>query len=86
MQKVIVSISISLDGFLAGSNISADNPLGDGGERVHKWMFVTKTPTDEKMLNELFENVGAVIPGGRTYKTAISKGWGNATLLRYRYM
>ncbi len=78
MQKLIVSISISLDGFLAGPDISVDNPLGAGGEKVHKWMLVTKTRTDEKMLSGIFESIGAVIAGGHTYKTAIGKGWGNS--------
>jgi dihydrofolate reductase len=78
MEKVIVSISISLDGFLAGPSISVDNPLGEGGDEVHKWMFLTKTKTDEKILNGIFESTGAVIAGGHTYKTAISKGWGNS--------
>ena len=69
---------MSLDGFTAGDNIDADNPLGDGGDQLHNWIFVTKTKTDEQIMKTIFENTGAVIAGGRTYKTAISKGWGNA--------
>jgi dihydrofolate reductase len=77
MQKLIVSISISLDGFLAGPEISVEHPMGRGGEELHKGMFVTKTKTDEKILEGVLENTGAVIAGGRTYKTAISGAWGN---------
>jgi len=78
MQKVIASISISLDGFLAGPGISVNDPMGERGEELHKWMFVTKTRMDEKLLKTIFDNTGAVIAGGHTYKTAIPKAWGNA--------
>ncbi|MBT2497844.1 dihydrofolate reductase [Agromyces sp. ISL-38] len=32
-------MSISLDGFVAGPNQSLQDPLGEGGERLHDWMF-----------------------------------------------
>ena len=34
MGKIILEISISLDGFAAGANVSAANPMGDGGGRL----------------------------------------------------
>ena len=36
---VTANLSISLDGFAAGPNQSLENPLGEGGERMHEWMF-----------------------------------------------
>lgn len=39
MGKVVLNISMSLDGFVAGPNDSPENPLGDGGERLFKWYF-----------------------------------------------
>jgi dihydrofolate reductase len=30
---------MSLDGFIAGPNERTDNGLGDGGERLHEWVF-----------------------------------------------
>jgi len=39
MSKVKVSIAVSLDGFAAGPNQSLENPLGEGGERLHEWLF-----------------------------------------------
>jgi hypothetical protein len=39
MSKVTVNISMSLDGFITGPNESVENPLGDGGERLHERMF-----------------------------------------------
>ena len=35
MSKLRCHISISLDGFVAGPNQSEENPLGEGGERLH---------------------------------------------------
>ena len=39
MTTVTCDLTISLDGFLAGPNQSLANPLGEGGERLHRWMF-----------------------------------------------
>ena len=39
MSKVKVSMAVSLDGFAAGPNQSLENPLGEGGERLHEWLF-----------------------------------------------
>jgi dihydrofolate reductase len=45
MAKVIVSLAASLDGFIAGPNDGADNPLGDGGMRLFDWYFDGDTPS-----------------------------------------
>ena len=39
MSKLRCHISISLDGFVAGPNQSEQNPLGEGGERLHDWII-----------------------------------------------
>ncbi|HTN00026.1 MAG TPA: dihydrofolate reductase family protein [Pedobacter sp.] len=75
MAKTILSISMSLDGFTAGQNISEDTPLGENGELLHKWLFSDSTDTDKQIVSERFENTGAVILGSRTYNTAIRKAW-----------
>src|SRR5262245_8506203 len=38
MGKVKVSMAVSLDGYAAGPNQSQENPLGEGGERLHEWL------------------------------------------------
>jgi riboflavin biosynthesis pyrimidine reductase len=38
MSKLRCHISMSLDGFVAGPNQSAENPLGVGGEQLHDWV------------------------------------------------
>jgi dihydrofolate reductase len=41
MSKVICHQSISLDGYTAGPNQSLEHPIGEGGLRLHEWMFAT---------------------------------------------
>jgi dihydrofolate reductase len=39
MTRVTCDISISVDGFAAGPNQSLDAPIGERGDRLHRWMF-----------------------------------------------
>jgi hypothetical protein len=43
MRQVTAQVSISLDGHVAGTNQSEDNPIGEGGMRLHQWAFATDT-------------------------------------------
>jgi hypothetical protein len=42
MSKVKESITMSLDGFVAGPNQSEKDPLGVGGMQLHQWLFPLK--------------------------------------------
>lgn len=74
MGKFKVSISMSLDGYVAGTDQSEKNPLGIGGEQLHDWLVPfwafresdgergevnASTPIAEEILG----NVGATIMG-----------------------
>ncbi len=64
MTKVLAEMSISLDGFSAGPNVSTNNPLGDHGERLHDWMFAGKSSTETEAYEvEKFKPMGAGIMG-----------------------
>lgn len=39
MSALRLTISMSLDGFVAGPDQSRDDPLGVGGEQLHRWAF-----------------------------------------------
>jgi len=39
MSSTVLYMSMSLDGFVAGPDERPDNGLGDGGERLHEWIF-----------------------------------------------
>jgi dihydrofolate reductase len=75
MSKLRCHISISLDGFVAGLNQSAENPLGEGGERLHEWV-VSLAPWREahghrggevdesaRIVEESRANIGAAVMG-----------------------
>jgi dihydrofolate reductase len=69
------TMSMSLDGYVAGPNQSLENPLGEGGTAVHDWAFATKTfhemhgreggetGLDDDQARLWNENVGATIMG-----------------------
>jgi hypothetical protein len=37
--QVHLHMSMSLDGYVAGPDVSVEHPLGVGGERLHRWIF-----------------------------------------------
>ena len=74
MTKVIFDISMSLDGFVTASNVRPEEPMGDGGQRLHEWAF----GDDERnrgLLAEATNSVGAVVAGRRTYDFSVA-WWG----------
>jgi dihydrofolate reductase len=75
MQRVILNITMSLDGFIAGPDISKELPMGKDGLRLHEWIFGSKTDSDSNLLTQVMESSGAVIVGSRTYVTAIEDAW-----------
>jgi dihydrofolate reductase len=88
MGKVVLDMSISLDGFGAGANPNEADPMGAGGERLHAWMPFydpDQAPTagvpaasevDVRMVQELFAAAkGAVVLGKRTFDFGLEP-WG----------
>ena len=39
MPLITAHLTLSLDGFMAGPHQTEDEPLGSGGEDLHRWMF-----------------------------------------------
>jgi dihydrofolate reductase len=76
--KVVLTFSMSLDGFVAGPDISLDHAMGVGGDRLHKWMFHggPENSIDLGMARELLAKVGAVVLGKRTYDVGLQH-WGD---------
>jgi dihydrofolate reductase len=79
MSAAVLYMSMSLDGFITGPNERPDAGLGDGGERLHEWVF---TDTEEigrpagvnGQVWDEFMSTGAVVAGRRTFEPA--GGWG----------
>jgi dihydrofolate reductase len=74
-MAVVLWVSISLDGYAAGSDIGEANPLGVGGESLHDWMFTATTDADRDILARHNAAVGAVVVGRRTFDLGV-KYWG----------
>ena len=41
MARLTFEITMSLDGYVAGPNMTPDQGLGEGGEQLHEWAFDT---------------------------------------------
>jgi dihydrofolate reductase len=86
MSKVTVDVGMSLDGFIAGPNAGPQNALGDGGHRIHQWVYDLeawrerqslrggRTNKDDEVLREAYEDVGAFIMGRRMFDEG-ENGW-----------
>src|SRR6476469_8564998 len=57
MSKVRAHISVSLDGYVAGPNPTQEDPLGEGGERLHDWLVVLKSWREQSGLEGGEESV-----------------------------
>jgi dihydrofolate reductase len=79
MTRLTFDITMSLDGFIAGPNPGAEQPLGEGGERLHEWVYGLKSfrerhgrtggteNRDAEILEESFAGTGAIVMGRRMF-------------------
>jgi dihydrofolate reductase len=71
--------AISLDGFIAGPAQDLENPLGIGGEELHRWMF--EEPEQHPAELEAITSAGAYIMGRNMFGSGRGdwdlewKGW-----------
>jgi dihydrofolate reductase len=72
MGKVIADQSMSLDGFITAAYRRPEDPMGDGGERLHEW--ITGEGGREYLECSVSE-LGAVIAGRNTYDDSLP-WWG----------
>src|SRR6478609_4122907 len=77
MSRIIMDVSMSLDGFTAGPNIGPATPMGEGGERLHEWMFRDDLTdaVDLGIREEKNKSVGAALIGRRTFDIGLEL-WG----------
>lgn len=75
ISKVVLDISMSLDGFVTASNCTAEEPMGTGGERLHEWVMDSEDNRNRKLLEEAGKSLGAVITGRVTYEDSLP-WWG----------
>jgi dihydrofolate reductase len=81
MSKVVASITTSVDGYVAGPDDRPGKGLGEGGERLHYWVFGgpwtyenppegEPTGEDAEWLQEVMADLGASVCGRGMYEAA----------------
>jgi dihydrofolate reductase len=86
MSKVVALITMSVDGYITGSNDGPGCGPGVGGERLHNWVFGgtwhydsaergQMLPDDQAWFDTASATMGAVIGGRGTYEAA--DHWGD---------
>ena len=88
MAKLKFTITMSLDGYVAGPHQSVENPLGEGGVALHEWAFATRTfrsahgmeggetGLDDDVAMTWSTNIGATIMG-RNMFGPVRGSWGD---------
>jgi dihydrofolate reductase len=79
MSGLMLDITVSLDGYVAGPNADLEQPLGVGGEQLHEWAVATKSfreqhgqeggesSRDSEVLAEVIRGKGATVMGRRMF-------------------
>jgi dihydrofolate reductase len=81
MTGVLAAITTSIDGYVAGPEDGPAKGLGEGGERLHYWVFGgpwsydaeprgKATGEDAAWLERVRSRIGAVVAGRWTYEAA----------------
>ena len=84
MSTVIVDLTVSLDGFIAGPGDGDGAPLGRGGEALFAWMgagrpenefhpYIRPPDASVPVVQDWYANAGAGLSGRRTFD--IAGGW-----------
>ncbi|MGF0171304.1 dihydrofolate reductase family protein [Streptomyces sp. Marseille-Q5077] len=86
-MTVTADLAISLDGFIAGTDVTLDNPGGDGAEPLFAWIHDLASwrhrqgmtggveNRDSELMREWFDATGAVVMGRMMYDTG-EEFWG----------
>ncbi|MDG5806550.1 dihydrofolate reductase family protein [Streptomyces ossamyceticus] len=87
-MTVTADMAISLDGYVAGTDVRVDNPGGDGAEPLFEWihdlagwrerqgMTGGRENRDSELMREWFDATGAVVMGRMMYDTG-EEFWGD---------
>jgi dihydrofolate reductase len=79
MTMVVLDITTTLDGFVAGPDQTLEQPLGAGGERIHEWVYGLaswreshgldggESNSDDEIVAASVAATGAVVMGRRMF-------------------
>ena len=86
-MSVIAAITMSVDGYITGPDDGPAKGLGEGGERLHNWVFGGSwsydddegrgemLPEDAAWMTDVMSRLGAVVGGRGTSEAA--RHWGD---------
>jgi dihydrofolate reductase len=78
-MALIFDITMTLDGYIAGPSPTLEQPLGEGGDRIHEWMYQLAsfreqhgisggtTNPDSEILEESMGRTGAIVMGRKMF-------------------
>ncbi|KKD06369.1 dihydrofolate reductase family protein [Streptomyces sp. WM6386] len=87
-MTITADLAMSLDGYIAGPDVTLDNPGGDGAEPLFEWihnlaswrerqgMSGGEENRDSELMREWFDATGAVVMGRMMYDTG-EEFWGD---------
>lgn len=67
MGRVLLDITMSLDGFVTGPGADLTHGLGIGGDPLHDWIAGEQADADREAFERTSANIGAVLMGRRTF-------------------
>ena len=73
MGRVVLDMTMSLDGFIAGPGAGVERPMGEGGLRLHKWLFEA---SEGKVEDEIARENSTSSGPGRPRARSASGSWG----------
>jgi dihydrofolate reductase len=85
--KLVIDISVSVDGYVAGPDRSVENPLGVGGEGLHEWAYAAtawreshgrdggEEGVDSDQIANRVERTGATIMGRNMFSAGRGQSW-----------
>ena len=79
MARANRSMSISADGYVAGSDQSEDHPIGVGGLALHDWHLGPSAnhPVNRQVQGTMLDGMGATIMGRNMFGPVRGK-WGES--------
>lgn len=70
MSQIVLTMSMSLDGFVTGPDDGPEHPLGRNGGRVFNWLDDRNSDGPSGQVYREFMATGAIISGRRTFELA----------------
>lgn len=80
MPNIFVELTISLDGYVAGSDVTLEAPLGKGGDRLFEWFeggdSGQPSAIDREIATNKLTGTGAIVMGRRMFDVG-EEPWGD---------